>query len=226
MARGYFDPTRLSSADAQRHHVLHSAERTEEFIVSRSLQQYLAVPDTTAQSLSHSGKHAAVILAPQRLAVGIDLEQHRSRDLRAIARFAFSAEESAALETAADGPELELAFYTRWVMKEALAKALRLPLLEAARECSFVAHGHDWNGRVPCSRPWCVTTYRPRPDMSLAIAVVGEGGESLPVRCYEWPPPRRADWPAVARLASTVYASRKTALLEESSTCRAMLPTS
>ncbi|HKE96981.1 MAG TPA: 4'-phosphopantetheinyl transferase superfamily protein, partial [Povalibacter sp.] len=134
LARRHFDPSRLNDADAGLSRTLRNPDRAEEFVISRSLQQYLATPATTPQSLSHSGRYAALALAPAGIRVGVDIEQHRPRDLLAIARFAFAAEESAALAEL-EGAALEQEFYARWVMKEAMAKALQLPLLVASREC-------------------------------------------------------------------------------------------
>lgn len=220
MARSHFDPARLNARDARRSESIRNPVRAEEFTISRSLLQYVAVSAAASKSLSHSGRYAALALAPAGTAVGVDIEQHRARDVLSIARFAFAPEESAALEGLQEAA-LERAFYTRWVLKEALAKALQLPLLAASRECRFFEEADGWRGSVPDSRSWQVHAYEPFPGMSLAVAFVGASAPVVP-QIYEWPPPRLVIWKSIAAAASP---AEKPALLEESSTCRAMLPT-
>lgn len=221
LARGHLDAARLSERDALRSESIRNPARAEEFAVSRSLLQYIAVSAEASMSLSHSSRYAAVALAPAGTSVGVDIELHRPRDLLRIARFAFAPDECAILEGLRE-TELERAFYTRWVLKEAFAKALQLPLLEASRQCSFFEDAAGWQGSVPDSRPWQVYAYEPLARMSLAVAFIGTAAPVAP-RMYEWPPPRLMKWKTIAAIAS---AGAKSALLEESSTCRTMLPTS
>lgn len=222
--RRHFDPARLSAGDAARYRSLRSDARREGFAVSRALQQALDLPPTAVQTLSHSGSYAAIAATSGEVCIGIDIEQHRPRDLLALARFAFHPDETAALEAAA--PERRArAFYTRWVMKEALAKALQIPLLEAARECSFIEREGRWMGRAPCTSPWRIRACEPATDLSLAVAVVGPGCEA-DMASWEWPPLRPAQWPMAANFFWPSDGAGTSTLLAESSTCRDVLPTS
>lgn len=72
-------------------------------------------------TLSHSGEHLAAAVAPRP--IGLDLERpHRRRDVMALARHMFAADEVARLGDAADGPERERLFYILWALKEARGK--------------------------------------------------------------------------------------------------------
>lgn len=209
----HFDPAMLSAADRHRFDAIRNPQRREEFSVSRTLLAHVAVPAASAWSLSHSNGHAA--LASSRAgwaagwAVGVDLEQHRPRNVASIARFAFSERESTRLLALADS-QRERLFYSLWVMKEALAKALQLPLLEALRSCAFDPQGGSWSAAIPTQRCWSVMAFEPRPKMSLAIACVGDEGKDLPcpgIETREWPTVplarcRPAQWPCVAAIAS------------------------
>jgi len=194
--RHYFDAARLSAGDATRHRSLRSAARREGFAVSRALLQALELPDEVPRSLAHSGAYAALATSASAVRTGVDIERHRSRDLLSLARFAFSAEEAAAVADASEASRPR-AFYTRWVMKEALAKALQIPLLEAARECSFLEYEGRWTGRAPSLEPWRMMAFEPAPGLSLAVAMVGAGCEQE-IATWEWPPLRAGQWPVTA----------------------------
>ena len=90
----------------------------------------------------------------------------------ATARSAFSESEVRALEEAA-GPERERIFYAMWTVKEALAKALQLHLLEALRTCVLVLDGPAWQVRAPIASAGYVAVYQPRADLTLAVASIG-----------------------------------------------------
>jgi hypothetical protein len=154
----HFDPSVLTASDRRRYDAMRNTQRREEFAVSRALLAHVAV--AAPSSLSHSGGHAALVHGPSGSAVGVDLEQHRCRNVASIAQFAFSRVESDAL-LAMTSPQRERTFYSLWVMKEALAKALQLPLLEALRSCVFHRQDHGWIGTVPTRGPWSVTVFEP-----------------------------------------------------------------
>lgn len=208
-----FDPAILTGSDRLRFDSMRNPRRREEFALSRALLAHAAVPAASSLSLSHSGDHAALASGPARCAVGVDLEQHRARDVASIAQFAFSEGESSALLALAS-PQRERLFYLLWVMKEALAKALQLPLLEALRTCAFSQQGGSWSASVPTQRCWSILAFEPRPKMSMAIASVAHEGENLAridlgfgIETREWPPipPGRrheAGWARMAAIAS------------------------
>lgn len=210
----HFDPATLSAADRHRFDAIRNLRRREEFSVSRALLAHVAVPAASAWSLSHSNGHAALAAGRAGWAagwtIGVDLEQHRPRNVASIAQFAFSERESSALLALAS-PQRERLFYSLWVMKEALAKALQLPLLEALRSCAFDSRGGSWSAAIPTQRCWSVMVFEPRPKMSLAVACIGDEGEGSTcpgiIETWEWPtvPPARrqvAQWPCVAAITS------------------------
>lgn len=222
--RAHFDAARLNAADAARHRSLRRAGRREGFAVSRGLLQSLGLPDDLPYSLSHSGAYGALATGTNRVRTGVDIERHRPRDWLALAHFAFSAEEAGALEAASEESRPR-AFYTRWVMKEALAKALQIPLLEATRECRFLEQDGRWTGQAPCDEPWRIIACEPVPDLSLAVAFVGAGCDAQVVT-WEWPPLRRVQWPITANFFWPAKPASASCLPAESSTCRHVLPTS
>lgn len=218
--RRHFDPAILTGAQRRRFDAIRNPQRREEFSVSRALLAHAAIPAARSLSLSHSGGHAALASGPAGYAVGVDLEQHRARDVASIALFAFTEKESSALLALAS-PERERLFYLLWVMKEALAKALQLPLLKVLRSCGFSQQGGDWSASLPTRRCWSILAFEPRPEFSLAIASVANEGEDLPganlatcLETREWPsaprdppvppdPLREVRWPCVAAMTST-----------------------
>jgi hypothetical protein len=206
----HFDPAILTEPDRRRFDSMRHPRRREEFSLSRALLARAAVPATASLSLSHSGGHAALASGPAGCAVGVDIERHRARDVASIAQFAFSESESAALLALAP-PERERLFYLLWVMKEAFAKALQLPLLEALRSCIFNQRGSSWFGSVPTRHCWSVLAFEPRPKISLAIACVANQAEGLArtgleasIETREWPlaPPDGWCWPRMAAITS------------------------
>jgi 4'-phosphopantetheinyl transferase len=190
-AASHVDAERLSPPQRQKLARLRTSAKRQDFVVSRALQQH--VTGRASQSLTHSGGHAAVAFAPAGTRVGVDLERHRPRDVETLARFAFSEEEHAELMSLAAQRRMER-FYTLWVMKEALAKALQLPLLEALRRCTFTASvPAQWRGSAPTLQRWRVRAFQPHENFSLAVALVGD---DLPgtLDAFEWPPRRQAQW--------------------------------
>lgn len=198
-AAQHFDPAQLTAAERERMASLRRPTRRREFAVSRALRAHarLAIGRPASESLSHSGGYAAVAQAQASLHVGVDLELHRPRDVLATARRVFSESEAGALSAVA-GPERERLFYAMWTVKEALAKALQLQLLDALRDCELVVDGPEWQVRVPTSVAGCVAVYRPRPELTLAVACIGA---RVPIETWSWPPQRRASWPLIAAIA-------------------------
>jgi hypothetical protein len=193
----FFDAGQLSEAERERFAARRSPQRRDEFAVSRALVSHVGAPRDAAASLTHGNGLAAMAFGPADSVIGIDLERHRRRDILSIARFAFAPAESEAL--AALPAALQLGrFYTLWVMKEALAKALQLRLLDALANCVITATKDGWCGAIPTAHPWRLVVFEPQPDLSLAVAWVGAMAGNLRVECAQWPPDRKVEWPIVA----------------------------
>jgi 4'-phosphopantetheinyl transferase len=194
-AQELFDASVLSASDRARR----SLRREREFKVSRALKAFTDAEAHT-YSLSHSAGHAALLLAPTGMRVGVDLEALRPRDVLRLARFTFHEREVAALEGAAESERDEM-FYTLWTLKEALGKALQLNLLDALRQCVFTRATNGWTGSAPTSSAWSAQVFRARDNFILAAAYVGVS-EPPPLTSWDWPPQRAAEWPVIAACAS------------------------
>ena len=206
-AAQHFDPAQLTDEDRLALARLRRAARRQEFAVSRALRAHVrSERDPFRESLSHSGGYAALAQAQPELQVGVDLELHRPRNALSISRTAFNESETRALEAAA-GPERERLFYAMWTVKEALAKALQLPLLEALRSCELVVEGPAWQIRIPAPAVGCVAVYRPRTELTLAVACIAPAGvrdyldATVPIETWSWPPQRLASWPVIAAIS-------------------------
>ena len=194
-AQDLFDASSLSPPDQARR----SLRREREFKVSRALKAFVQAEAHT-YSLSHSAGHAALLVAPAGLRVGVDLESLRPRDVLRIARFGFHEREVAALEAAAEREREEL-FYVFWTLKEALGKALQLNLLDALRQCVFTRDLNGWSGSAPTSLPWSAQVFRAHTNFVLAAVYVGVSAPP-PLKRWDWPPQRAAEWPVIAACAS------------------------
>lgn len=166
-----FDLATLGPADRERFATIHTPRRREEFKVSRVLLARARGAGSAITSLSHSGGYAALLRAPSGLSVGVDLEIHQSRDVLRLARNVFSAAEIQALQ-AAQGSHRDRLFYALWTMKEALAKALQLNLMDALRQCTFMVRPGIWSGSVPTRSKWSVLALAPEEGMCLAVALL------------------------------------------------------
>lgn len=203
-AERLFDADRLRDADRVRLSELRGELRRREFAVSRALRDAALGDSSDPSSLSHSHGWASVARGHSKcspaLAIGVDLEFHRQRNLLGIARFAFDAAEIAVLEALDPGQQPGV-FYALWTMKEAMAKALRIPLLVASRQCVFLPPEPSctsWRGSAPTGLPWMARAFAPRPDMALSVVIIGSDCSS--VTCREWPPERPGEWKVVAAI--------------------------
>ena len=194
-AQDLFDASSLSASDRARR----SLRREREFKVSRALKAFTRAEAHTF-SLSHSAGHAALLIAQPGMRVGVDLEALRPRDVLRIARFGFHEREVAALEAATVHERDEL-FYVLWTLKEAMGKALQLNLLDALRQCVFTRDMNGWRGSAPTSAAWSAQVFRARADFILAVAYVGVSAPP-PLKRWEWPPQRGAEWPLIAACAT------------------------
>lgn len=198
-----FDPSMLSLTDRAEWDALHTDRRRLDWASSRALLGVVAVAGHQASSLSHSHGFAALARALGHIAVGVDVEWLAPRDFLSLARTAYSTGEAEELETLEDSSLLPGRFYETWTLKEAFAKALRLPLADALGKCCFTFSDGTATTTVPTTRYWRATVFAPRPQLRLALVLVADAGEALaadPVT-IEWPPARAATWPVVHRLS-------------------------
>jgi hypothetical protein len=202
-AADLFDPSRLDLADRLTWNGLRSPRRRLDWASSRALRQALSEDAGSGwhSSVSHSRGYAAVARSSGDGSIGVDVEWLTPRDFLGMARTAFAPEEARELELLRDTAQLRAKFYEYWTLKEAFAKALRLPLTEALVQCCFADTGST-AARLPTALPWRAVVYAPRERLRLAVASVGELAASAPgtPRTMEWPPGREAAWPVVQKL--------------------------
>jgi len=198
-AAQHFDPARLTDEERDRMAGLRREARRQDFAVSRALRAHArdAAPDPASESMSHSGGYAVLARVHPATRIAVDLELHRARRRQEAASTVFTKSEMRALE-AAPGPEREQLFYAIWTVKEALAKVLQLPLMEALRSCEVLVDGPQWEVRAPTTDAGGVVLYQPRPELTLAMAWIGA---KLPIETWTWPPQRPASWPLIAAIS-------------------------
>lgn len=187
-----FNAVVLTDAEAQRYARLRNPGRRRDFAVSRSLRAFLHIQDARRGTLSHSGGHAALLLSRGIQNLGVDVEVHAPKRLTSLARFAYSDAEADSVECAPEDQRPRL-FYALWTLKEAFAKALALPLLEATRTCTFEPAGRALRASIPTSQMWSARVFEPRPNVSLALVVLGSDAQ-LALRTCEWPPATEQRW--------------------------------
>ena len=197
------DPSRLSAADRAEWDGLHTARRREDWASSRALLASVPVADVLASSLSHSRGFAALARTPRQVAVGVDVEWLSTRDFLSMARMAYAPAEADELAALGDPAGLRGRFYEAWTLKEAFAKALRLPLADALGQCRFTGADDVATARVPTSRPWSATVFAPRPQLRLAVVMVADDSAAVPsvLHTLEWPSGHAVAWRVVRRLA-------------------------
>jgi len=202
-AADHFDPSRLVGRDRDEWTNVQTARRRRDWASSRALVSAATVATDQQSSLSHSHGYAALALAPRAITVGVDVEWLAPREFRGMASVAYCPTECALLASLDDPQDLCATFYEIWTLKEAFAKALRLPLVDALQRCRFVDAGLDRRADVPTTRHWRATVFAPRPQLRLAVALVADAPESLdaPIGTFEWPQPRIGDWIVIRNLA-------------------------
>lgn len=201
-AAGLFDPDRLAPAERDAWNQLRTRRRRLDWASSRALLDALPPAPGCRSSLSHSGGYAAVARATGALGVGVDLEWMAPRDFAGMARVAFPVAEVECLEALGDPIERSARFYEFWTLKEAFAKALGLPLVDALRQCCFAGAAPHGTARVPTAQRWWARVYAPRPRLRLAFACILDATTTghPPPALTEWPSGVRADWPVVCSL--------------------------
>lgn len=230
-AAQHFDPAELTGVERDRMARMRQSTRRQEFAVSRALRAHArrVARQPASESLSHSGGYAAFAQVHPHLHIGVDLELHRPRDALSIARTTFSESEARALQTAAPA-ERERLFYAMWTVKEALAKALQLNLLEALRSCELIVDGPAWQARIPTATAGCVAVYQPRTDLTLAVACIALEGAcdyldaTVPIESWSWPPQQPASWPLIAAISLAGADVPAAADCETAAAARAVAP--
>ncbi|MEV5981350.1 4'-phosphopantetheinyl transferase superfamily protein [Streptomyces sp. NPDC052114] len=146
--------------------------------------------DTLRFSLSHCAGRAVVAVTGPR-DVGVDLERSReSRDVVALSRRYFPADESALVARAAEDDRPEV-FLTLWTRKEACTKAAGTSLLRHGLRLSVTATpdadgavlAHDPSRQLPGS--WTVHDVPAPPGHGAAVALDGDAPVHLTIRPWE-----------------------------------------
>lgn len=199
-----FDPSKLGAEERATWDALHTIRRREDWASSRALLAAAPAPAGYASSLSHSRGYAALVHAPSHVAVGVDVEWLSTRDFLSMARTAYSAAEADEFGSLGNPVELRARFYESWTLKEAFAKALRLPLADALGQCCFGVAHEPVAARVPTTRSWSATVFAPRPQLRLAVVMVAEDSAALPreLPTLEWPTAHAVAWPVARSLVS------------------------
>jgi len=196
------DPTRLVGRDREEWATLHTTRRRRDWASSRALLSAATVASDQSSSLSHSHGYSALALAPHAVTVGVDVEWLAPREFLGMASVAYCAAECSLLASLDDPQDLCATFYELWTLKEAFAKALQLPLVDALKGCRFVDARLDRRADVPTTRHWRATVFAPRPQLRLAVALIADTPEQLiaPIGTFEWPMPRPCNWIVIRSL--------------------------
>jgi hypothetical protein len=199
-----FDPARLGEAELATWAAIRTRRRRRDWASSRALMAAALPVAGAPRSLSHSHGHAAIAFAPAQVAVGVDIEWVAPRNLTGMASTVYTDTECRYLASIEDADQSSACFYEFWTMKEALAKALRLPLADALRQCRLVDDYGVIRPVLPTANAWRIVVFAPQPRLRLAVAVVTAEADLLDgcVTMTEWPPLRCGDWHAIIDLAS------------------------
>lgn len=199
-----FDPSSLSGDARAEWALIRTARRRRDWESSRALLQTLPPGDGARSSLAHSRGYAVVARTVAEADPGVDVEWLAPRDFAGMAALAFSAAEARHVASLADDGQRGANFYELWTLKEAFAKALRLPLVDALRQCCFVDGSAAHLATVPTGLHWRAAVFAPRRELRIAVVFVARSWVALPgsPATFEWPPRRAVCWPLVRRLAS------------------------
>ncbi|MGL4996079.1 MAG: 4'-phosphopantetheinyl transferase family protein [Deefgea sp.] len=128
----------------------------------------LAWPHVDGVSWSHGAQYCAAALGQGR--VGIDIETIRPRkQLLAIAESYFELRETAWLASLSGDQQLR-AFYTLWVAKEALLKALGTGLVGGLQRFVLLKTETGWCCESPDLCEWSLRVWEVSPNVLLALA--------------------------------------------------------
>jgi len=193
------DPKALSPGDRAAWEGIRTRRRRQDWASSRALLAAVAPTTGQVRSHSHSRGFAALALARGAASIGVDVEWLAPRDFPSLAELAFCPVEAAYLASLRDPATAGALFYELWTLKEAFAKALGLPLADALRQCAWQFGGDTVHVTIPTGQPWQAFVFAPRPELRLALAIVGDSAAPpVPsIRTMEWPPAVAAHWPVV-----------------------------
>jgi len=202
-AARWFDPSALDDAGKVAWHGIRTARRRLDWASSRALLRSVPTGCGESRSLSHSHGFSALAVAPRPVSVGVDVEHLVERDFLRIAEAAYSGIEADYLATLGH-KHLMSTFYECWTLKEACAKALRLPLWEALASCSMLDAAGRLAPVIPVTRPWRAMIFAPRPELRLAMVCVTDEQGLLHdgPGTAEWPSPKAREWPVVLDVSS------------------------
>lgn len=194
-----FNPANQTSEDRNRWPSLRGQRRRLDWMVSRALLAGVSPQHGVPVSLSHSHGHAALALGPPGFQVGVDLEFIRHRDAMSIARWAFSPRECAEIEALDESARLRQ-FYALWTLKEAFAKALKIDLQYALRECQIWRETDGWRASAPASVPWSADVFSPSDNLMLAVVRAAPDDTRISmgrVIQHQWPEGETPEWERV-----------------------------
>ncbi|MCB1625405.1 MAG: 4'-phosphopantetheinyl transferase superfamily protein [Pseudomonadales bacterium] len=201
-ATRHFDAATLGEADRARYQRMRSPLRRRQWQMSRALAAHVGA--RSAHSLSHSGEFACLAIDARAASVGVDLEVVTVRDFQRVARAAFAPPEIEQLD-AAPRHAVAVQFYQLWTLKEAFAKALKLPLATALHDCSFELRDGNWRASIPTAANWRAVVWQPCPALVLsAVSITAPGSTSASDSCatYRWPSTDCRVWPMLLDLSS------------------------
>ncbi len=199
-----FDPSRLDSDALAEWAALRTSRRRLDYASSRALMAAFPVTTCQTRSLSHSRGFAAVAVAHHPTSVGVDVESLVPRDFKSMARLAYSPPEADYLESLENPSTLCASFYELWTLKEAFAKALRLHLADALRQCCFIDVAGQRRAEIPTTQQWKAMVFTPCPTLRLAVAWTAASADLLntDVHTAEWPAQRTQPWTPVLDISS------------------------
>lgn len=202
-AASHFDPSRLVGAERNEWASIRTRRRRLDWASSRALLHAMRVEGDQATSLSHSHGYAALAVVPGGVATGVDLEWLVPRNFMGMADVAYAQTETAYLMSLTAPANLCSAFYEFWTLKEAFAKALRMPLPDALRHCRFIDASGTCRAEIPTTGTWRATVFAPRPQLRLAVVRMhaDPGMIDTTVSTGEWPHDKADEWPVVLDLA-------------------------
>jgi hypothetical protein len=210
-ARARFDAAALTDAQRATWASLRTERRRCDYEVSRALSRAVASESSPARSLSHSRGYAALAVAEQG-AVGVDVEVCVPRDGAALAAAAFTTDEARFVAARTHAIDRALAFYEIWVLKEACAKALGVPLVDVLHGTNFaaaLAGDTTSHGAMLDATDWAAWVFVPRPELRVGVFSVGpEFTVELEPRQHEWPRNGQEPWRLAHRLGHAGWSSR------------------
>lgn len=194
-ARCLFDAGLLDDLQRSAWAAVRTERRRRDFEVSRALWTAVKPESAPTWSLAHSDGYAAIATGTSG-SLGIDIERCRPREAVGMAEAAFTAAEASYVASATSSEAQVNAFHEVWVLKEACAKALRMPLMTILRQTDFgpaLSSRAGGAGPMLDGRKWSAWVYEPRIGLRLAIFLADVDADNSP-RQHEWPVDASREW--------------------------------